>query len=199
MVLLCNPDGVAIHHRGDEARADEFKDWGIWVGGVWSEQIEGTNGIGTCITEQRPVLVHCGQHYRTRHSNLTCAGCAHLRCLRQAGRRAGRFSRGRGLGSNATVSFGRNHGVCAGGRGAAFSGVLPATRGSSPRCRRTKAGRRCFSPWMKISASWARIEWRRLAFSLSDRSLAEGSNFPRSSITGVCFSAGALGRTFRFG
>jgi AraC-like DNA-binding protein len=74
VVLLCNQDGVAIHHRGDEARADEFKERGIWLGGVWSEQIEGTNGIGTCITEERPVLVHCGQHYRTRHGNLTCAG-----------------------------------------------------------------------------------------------------------------------------
>lgn len=74
VVLLCNQDGVAIHHRGDEARSDEFKDWGIWVGGVWDEQIEGTNGIGTCIAEQRPVLVHCGQHFRARHSSLTCAG-----------------------------------------------------------------------------------------------------------------------------
>lgn len=74
VVLLCNKDGVAIHHRGDESRADEFKRWGIWLGGVWSEQIEGTNGIGTCITEQRPMLVHCGQHFRSRHSGLTCAG-----------------------------------------------------------------------------------------------------------------------------
>jgi AraC-like DNA-binding protein/PAS domain-containing protein len=74
VVLLCNKDGVAIHHRGDESRADDFKNWGIWLGGVWSEQIEGTNGIGTCVTEQRPVLVHCGQHYRSRHSKLTCAG-----------------------------------------------------------------------------------------------------------------------------
>src|SRR5258707_4049137 len=74
VVLLCNNTGVAIHHRGDESRADDFKRWGIWLGGVWSEQIEGTNGIGTCITEQRPLLVHCSQHYRSRHSKLTCAG-----------------------------------------------------------------------------------------------------------------------------
>ena len=74
VVLLCNSDGVAIHHRGDESRAEDFKRWGIWLGGVWSEQTEGTNGIGTCIAEQRPVLVHCGQHYRSRHSRLTCAG-----------------------------------------------------------------------------------------------------------------------------
>jgi len=74
VVLLCNREGVAIHHRGDESRAEDFKRWGIWLGGVWSEETEGTNGIGTCIAEQRPVLVHCGQHYRSRHSRLTCAG-----------------------------------------------------------------------------------------------------------------------------
>src|SRR5246127_4771100 len=74
VVLLCNREGVAIHHRGDEAKAEEFKHWGIWLGGVWSEQIEGTNGIGTAIVQQRPVLVHCGQHFRTRHANLSCAG-----------------------------------------------------------------------------------------------------------------------------
>jgi len=32
VVLLCNKDGVAIHHRGDETRADDFKRWGIWLG-----------------------------------------------------------------------------------------------------------------------------------------------------------------------
>jgi len=74
VVLLCNREGIAIQHRGDETKAEEFKHWGIWLGGVWSEQVEGTNGIGTAIVEQRPVLVQCGQHFRTRHANLTCAG-----------------------------------------------------------------------------------------------------------------------------
>jgi AraC-like DNA-binding protein len=73
VVLLCNRHGVAIHHRGDEGKANEFKHWGIWVGGVWSEQAEGTNGIGTCIAEQRPVLVHADQHFRSRHTQLSCA------------------------------------------------------------------------------------------------------------------------------
>src|ERR1700758_1195409 len=74
VVLLCNREGVAIQHRGDEAKAGEFKHWGIWLGGVWSEEAEGTNGIGTCIAEQRPVLVHAGQHFRGRHTQLSCAG-----------------------------------------------------------------------------------------------------------------------------
>jgi AraC-like DNA-binding protein len=74
VVLLCDRQGVAIHHRGDEANAGEFKYWGIWVGGVWSEEAEGTNGIGTCIAEQRPVLVHGDQHFRSRNTQLSCAG-----------------------------------------------------------------------------------------------------------------------------
>src|ERR1700691_1594015 len=74
VVLLCNRDGVAIHHRGDDSNADEFKGWGIWVGGVWSEHTEGTNGIGTCIAGERPVLVHGDQHFRSRHTQLSCAG-----------------------------------------------------------------------------------------------------------------------------
>jgi transcriptional regulator of acetoin/glycerol metabolism len=74
VVLLCNSDGVAIHHRGDESKDHDFKRWGIWLGGVWSERVEGTNGIGTCITDRRPVLVHCAEHFRSRHTRLSCAG-----------------------------------------------------------------------------------------------------------------------------
>src|ERR1700751_4947970 len=74
VVLLCDRDGVAIHHRGDESLGCAYKDCGIWVGGVWSEQIEGTNGIGPCITDQRATTVLRDQHFRTRHSNLSCAG-----------------------------------------------------------------------------------------------------------------------------
>ena len=73
-VLFCDADGAAIEHRGDESAASLFRYWGTWLGGVWSEQIEGTNGIGTCIVEQRPITVHRSQHFRSRHINLSCSG-----------------------------------------------------------------------------------------------------------------------------
>ena len=73
VILLCNADGIAVHQRGNQSDADEFKYWGIWAGGVWSEDVEGTNGIGTAITERRPVVVHHGQHYRARHIQLSCS------------------------------------------------------------------------------------------------------------------------------
>jgi transcriptional regulator of acetoin/glycerol metabolism len=41
---------------------------------VWSEEVEGTNGIGTCIVEERPVTIHRSQHYKSRHINLSCSG-----------------------------------------------------------------------------------------------------------------------------
>lgn len=72
-VLLCDSRGIAIDHRGDEADAEQFKHWGIWLGGVWAEDIEGTNGIGTCIVEQQPITVHRKQHFRARHIGLSCS------------------------------------------------------------------------------------------------------------------------------
>jgi AraC-like DNA-binding protein/PAS domain-containing protein len=72
-VLLCNTRGVAIEHRGDDQDANRFRYWGTWLGGVWPEAIEGTNGIGTCIAEERPVTIHRSQHFRMRHLNLSCS------------------------------------------------------------------------------------------------------------------------------
>lgn len=73
-VLLCDSSGVAVAHRGEHTWAREFQYWGTWLGGVWSEEVEGTNGIGTCIVEERPVTVHRSQHFRSRHINLSCSG-----------------------------------------------------------------------------------------------------------------------------
>ena len=73
-VLFCDSSGVAVAHRGEHTRAREFQYWGTWLGGVWSEEVEGTNGIGTCIVDERPVTVHRSQHFRSRHINLSCSG-----------------------------------------------------------------------------------------------------------------------------
>src|SRR5438132_2961280 len=71
---LCDDKGFAVDHRGNQIEADQFKQWGTWLGGVWSEEAEGTNGIGTCIAEERPVTIHQSQHFRARHISLSCSG-----------------------------------------------------------------------------------------------------------------------------
>ena len=73
-LLFTGPDGVVVDTRGEPARIEQFKYWGIWQGGVWAESVEGTNGIGTCIAEKAPVTVHCSHHFRARHAMLSCCG-----------------------------------------------------------------------------------------------------------------------------
>lgn len=73
-VLFCDGSGVVVEHRVRDAQASRFEYSGLRLGAVWSEEVEGTNGIGTCIVEGRPVTVHKGQHFRSRHINLSCSG-----------------------------------------------------------------------------------------------------------------------------
>jgi transcriptional regulator of acetoin/glycerol metabolism/AraC-like DNA-binding protein len=74
VVLLCDTDGTVIDCRGDLRQAAQYTYWGVWLGGVWSEDVEGTNGIGTVITERRPLTVHMSEHFRNRHITLSCSG-----------------------------------------------------------------------------------------------------------------------------
>jgi len=73
-LLFTAADGVVVDVRGEPARIQQFKHWGIWQGGVWAESVEGTNGIGTCIAEKAPVTVHRSHHFRARHATLSCCG-----------------------------------------------------------------------------------------------------------------------------
>lgn len=71
-VLLADRDGVPIDRRGAVADDETFRNWGLWTGTVWSEDCEGTNGIGTCLAEQRALTVHRDQHFYTRNTLLSC-------------------------------------------------------------------------------------------------------------------------------
>lgn len=72
-ILLSNNRGVIVDHRGERDEADRHRFWGSWLGAVWSEEVEGTNGIGTCLVEQRPITIHRTQHFRGRHIGLSCS------------------------------------------------------------------------------------------------------------------------------
>ena len=61
-----------IDHRGEAGESAQFRYWGVWLGGVWAEDVEGTNGIGTCIAERRPVTVHRPRHFRAREDRRPC-------------------------------------------------------------------------------------------------------------------------------
>ncbi len=71
-VLLTNTDGVPVERRGAVADDQTFHRWGLWTGAVWSEAVEGTNGIGTALAEHRPVTIHRNQHFHSRNTGLSC-------------------------------------------------------------------------------------------------------------------------------
>jgi transcriptional regulator of acetoin/glycerol metabolism len=73
-LLLTDASGVILCEKIDATLKSLFRSAGLLVGADWSELHEGTNGIGTCITVDRPVTVHRTEHFRARHIGLSCSG-----------------------------------------------------------------------------------------------------------------------------
>ncbi|MBU2982845.1 GAF domain-containing protein [Lentibacter algarum] len=71
-VVLTDGEGVIVDHRFSDADKSVFEGWGLGVGAVWSEATVGTNGIGTCITEERAVTIHRDEHFLARNTGMSC-------------------------------------------------------------------------------------------------------------------------------
>ena len=71
-VLLTDRDGVPVDRRGAAADDATFEAWGLWPGCSWSEEHEGTNGIGTCLVEKRPITIDRDQHFLSRNIAMSC-------------------------------------------------------------------------------------------------------------------------------
>lgn len=71
-VLLTDAKGILIDRRGSVSDDSVFQRWGLWQGAVWSEAVEGTNGIGTALAEDRMVTIHKDQHFHTKNIGLSC-------------------------------------------------------------------------------------------------------------------------------
>lgn len=72
-VLFTDCNGVPVDRRGASGDDETFHRWGLWPGAVWSEEAEGTNGIGTCLAEGRALVIHRDQHFHDRNTGLSCA------------------------------------------------------------------------------------------------------------------------------
>lgn len=71
-VLLTNAQGVILESRAADGDVAMFESVGLASGANWSEAAEGTNGIGTCLAEGRPVTIHRDQHFATRNIGISC-------------------------------------------------------------------------------------------------------------------------------
>lgn len=72
-VILAADNGVPVERLGRGAEDRDFSEAGLWTGALWTEAAVGTNGIGTCLAEGRPVIIHRDQHFLTTNIGLTCA------------------------------------------------------------------------------------------------------------------------------
>ncbi|NNJ19181.1 sigma-54-dependent Fis family transcriptional regulator [Pseudomonas putida CSV86] len=72
-VLLTDARGVILNCVTAPSERRIFERAGLWLGADWSEAREGTNGIGTCLVERQALTIHQDEHFRGRHTGLTCS------------------------------------------------------------------------------------------------------------------------------
>lgn len=66
-----NADGVILDYRNGGSMNPSV-DKRERAGVIWSESVAGTNGVGTCLAERRPVAVVGNEHFFEAFSDLTC-------------------------------------------------------------------------------------------------------------------------------
>ncbi|MBK8335619.1 MAG: sigma-54-dependent Fis family transcriptional regulator [Sterolibacteriaceae bacterium] len=71
-VVLTDSDGVVVCLVGDPGFTRAAARHGMVEGAIWSEEEQGTNGMGTCLKERSPIVIHRAQHFLARNTNLTC-------------------------------------------------------------------------------------------------------------------------------
>ncbi len=72
-VVLTDHEGVILRCLSEAGFDQAARDSGLRAGGLWNEPEQGTNGMGTCLVEERPVVIHHAEHFLSRNTGLTCA------------------------------------------------------------------------------------------------------------------------------
>ncbi|NMG67353.1 GAF domain-containing protein [Azoarcus indigens] len=72
-VLLTDAGGRTIDFRGQGSLEQEYRGRGFRLGACWSEEEEGTCGVGTAIVERTPILVHKQEHFLALNERITCS------------------------------------------------------------------------------------------------------------------------------
>ena len=72
MIAFATSDGLLLDIVSDQSFDDASGSASIRPGTVWTEACCGTNGLGTAAHLKRSIVVHGGEHFFSRYSNLTC-------------------------------------------------------------------------------------------------------------------------------
>ena len=72
-ILLTDNEGVVLNYVGDPMFTGTAANTALQTGAVWTEKAQGTNGMGTCLVEKRPLVIHQSEHFFTKNTKLTCS------------------------------------------------------------------------------------------------------------------------------
>lgn len=72
VVMLSDAQGVVIQYRSSASSIDKYSGLRVLPGSIWTEDRQGTTGVGLCLREQRPLSVVQDEHFASRLSSLSC-------------------------------------------------------------------------------------------------------------------------------
>jgi transcriptional regulator of acetoin/glycerol metabolism len=72
VVMLTDGNGIALDFRSNALTLDACATAGVLPGSMWTEHVQGTNGVSLCLQEQRPVSVVMGDHFASTLERLSC-------------------------------------------------------------------------------------------------------------------------------
>ncbi|MFC6672880.1 sigma-54-dependent Fis family transcriptional regulator [Marinobacterium aestuariivivens] len=71
LVVLANADATILATEGCRDPSVRAR-YGLIPGACWSEQVRGTNALGTAIVDARPTLVNCSEHFLDPVTHFSC-------------------------------------------------------------------------------------------------------------------------------
>ncbi|WP_235882213.1 GAF domain-containing protein [Streptomyces apricus] len=74
IMVVADPEGRVLWREGSRPVLRKADGFGFGIGADWSEEVVGTNGIGTPAVARRPVQVFAAEHFVRTHATWTCTG-----------------------------------------------------------------------------------------------------------------------------
>lgn len=72
-ILVTNTRGVVLRQFIDTHRGQELADQGLGLGTVWTEDLVGTNGVGTCLASGEALTVYADEHFGRTLRRFSCS------------------------------------------------------------------------------------------------------------------------------
>lgn len=73
LVVLADADAIVVEVLPNPAFERELRAAGLYLGGCWAEDLEGTSAVALAALDQHAITVHHAEHFRATHHRLTCS------------------------------------------------------------------------------------------------------------------------------